>query len=155
MRYALTMILVLCACDSVEDQQAFEDQAFAEPSGFTQTDESGAIKAMDDDDWRVSPAYVGRIIIDPAFPNPVSSGGLISIPVRVRFSDSVQGGLQLTAYDLDGIPRRLDSILNANDPGSYVFRFMPRTLQLQGLVRVFIIDTQGRLVSYGDVQTSG
>ncbi len=147
--------MVFGACDSAEDQETFEDQAFAEPSRITKTDGSGTIESTDTDDWRVSPAYVGRIVIDPAFPNPVESGGSVAIPVRIRFSDSVQGGLQLTTYDSNGIPRRLDSIPNANDIGSYVFRFMPRTLQLQGLVRVFIVDTRGRLVSYGDLQTNG
>jgi len=148
-------MLVFGACDSMEDQETFENQAFAVPSNFTHTNNSGVIESMDGDDWRVSPAYRGRIIIDPAFPNPVESGGSVSIPVRIRFSNSVQGGLQLTTYDSNGIPRRLDSIANANDTGSYVFRFMPRTLNLQGLVRVFIVDTRGRLVSYGDLQTNG
>ncbi len=152
---ALTMITALGACDTGEDQDAFENRAFSEPVGFTQTSESGAVELQDEDDWRVSPAYHGRILIEPAFPNPVPSGGSVMIPVRIRFADSVQGGLEIVTYDASEIPRRLDSIPNASEPGSYVFRFMPRVLGLRGLVRVFIIDTRGRLVSYGDLQASG
>jgi len=151
----LTMILWLCACDSSEDQDTFENQAFLVPSGYTRTSHNGTVESIDEDDWRVSPAYVGRIIVDPAFPNPVPSGESVAIPVRIRFSDSVEGGLELTTYDSNGIPRRLDSLPNASDTGSYVFRFMPRVLVLQGLVRVYIVDTRGRLVSYGDLLTNG
>ena len=152
---ALTMITTLGACDTGEDQDTFENQAFSDPIGFTQTSASGTIESRDEDDWRVSPAYHGRIIIDPAFPNPVPSGESVAIPVRIRFAGSVQGNLELTTYDSNGLPRRLDSIPDANDTGSYVFRFMPRVLGLNGLIRVFIVDTRGRLVSYGDLQTNG
>jgi len=149
------MIIWLCACDTSEDQDTFENQAFLEPSEYTKTTDNGTVESIDEDDWRVSPAYAGRIIVDPGFPNPVPSGGSVSIPIRIRFSDSVEGGLELTTYDSDGLPRRLDTLPNANETGSYVFRFMPRVLELQGLVRVYIVDTRGRLVSYGDLLTNG
>ncbi len=152
LRFCCVLFLLLSACDTSEDQDEFENQAFSEPSGFTRTSVSGEIQSKDDDDWRVSPAYFGRVVIDPAFPNPAPSGETVAIPVRVRLSNSVQGGLEITSYDANGIPRRLDSIPDARDPGSYVFRFLPRTLGVTGLVRVFIVDTQGGLVSYGDIQ---
>lgn len=144
----------LGACDAAKDQDTFENQAFSEPQGFTQTSKGGGIQSRDDDDWRISPIYSERIIVDPAFPNPVPSGASVTIPIRIRLSDTVQGGLDVTSYDINGIPRKLDTILQANDPGSYVFRFSPHVLGLKGLVRVFILDTRGRLVSYGDLQIS-
>lgn len=151
----LTLIVGFGACDSGEEQDVFEDQAFSDPVGFTQTSENGSVESRDEDDWRISPTYQGRIIIEPAFPNPVPSGASVAIPVRIRFSDSVQGGLEVTTYDTNGIPRRLDRIPNAGDIGAYVFRFSPRVLGIKGLIRVFIVDTRGRLVSYGDLQTNG
>lgn len=152
---ALTIMCGLGACDSGGEQDMFEDEAFTDPEGFTQTSESGAIQSKDEDDWRVSPMYHGRVIIDPAFPNPVHTGGFVAIPVRVRLSDSVQGGLAVTGYDINGLARRLDTIPNASETGAYVFRFMPSVLGVKGLTRVFIVDTRGRLVSYGDIQTNG
>ena len=149
---AFAVIVGLGACDAAQEQNTFEDHAFSEPQGFTQTSEGGGIQSRDDDDWRISPIYRERVVIDPAFPNPVPSGASVTIPVRIRLSDSVQGGLEVTSYDTNRIPRRLDTILHANDPGSYVFRFSPHVLGLKGLIRVFILDTKGRLVSYGDLQ---
>jgi len=151
LRLCFILLLLLLACDAGEDQDDFENQAFSEPDGFTRTNASGEIQSEDDDDWRISPAYFGRVVIDPAFPNPVPSGETVSISVRVRLSNSIQGGLEITAHDMNGIPRRMDSISNARDPGSYVLRFLPRSLGVTGLVRVFIVDTQGGLVSYGDI----
>ncbi len=151
----LTMIWGLGACDAGEEQDTFEDEAFSDPSGFTQTGKNGSIQSRDDDDWRISPIYIGRVVIDPAFPNPAPPGGSVAIPVRIRLSDSVQGGLEVTGYDRNEIPRRLDSIPNASETGSYVFRFMPSVLGIKGLIRVFIVDTRGRLVSYGDIQIDG
>lgn len=150
-RLSCILLLLLLACDAGEDQDDFENQAFSEPRGYTQTNVSGEVQSKDDDDWRISPAYFGRVVVDPAFPNPAPSGETVAIPVRVRLTNSIQGGLEVTAYDTNGIPRRLDSIPNARDPGSYVLRFLPRALGVTGLVRVFIVDTQGGLVSYGDI----
>ncbi len=151
----LTLMIGLGACDSGIGQEEFENRAFSEPDGITRTSENGTVQSTDEDDWRISPAYLGRIVIDPAFPNPVPSGASVSVPVRIRISDSVLGGLEITSFDANGLPRRLDRISDAGDPGAYVFRFMPRVLGLTGLIRVFIVDPQGRLVSYGDLQTDG
>ncbi|NNF04187.1 MAG: hypothetical protein HKN17_06950, partial [Rhodothermales bacterium] len=48
--------------------------------------------------------------------------------------------------------RLLDEIPATSDPGAYVFRFSPVILARQGLVRVFVFDTLGELVTYGDLQ---
>ena len=148
---ACCVILSVAGCDGAELQNDFEAEAFAEPSGITRTDDSGKVVASDDDDWRVSPAYQARVVIDPAFPNPVLSGHFVSVPVRVRDFDAVQGGLELVSFDDNRIARRLDDILDARDPGAYVFRFNPGALGVVGLNRVFIIDNAGGLISYGDL----
>ena len=106
----------------------------------------------DEDDWRTSPAYVTRIEISPAFPNPPGEAVSMVIPVRVRTSNTVQGGLQLVLFDADRIPRRLDNIRSARDPGAYVFKFSPALVTQKSLVRVYVIDPLGELVSYGDLQ---
>ena len=151
---AMVMLAALCigACDGMADQEEFRNQAFAMPAGITETDESGRVLSNDEDDWRVSPAYFERVVIDPAFPNPVPVGELVAIPIRVRLTDSVQGGLELVTYDSNRIPRLLDRVRDARNPGAYVFRFNPSVLGVTGIMRVYIIDSGGGLVSYGDLQ---
>ena len=144
-------VLAWAGCDTAEQQNQFEDDAFSTPSGFTRTDENGDIVSEDTDDWRTSPVYSTRVLIDPAFPNPVSPGELVTIPVQVREFDSVQGGLELVSFDENRIPRRLGDIRDASDPGAHVFKFNPALLGVAGLVRVFIVDSRGGLVSYGDL----
>ena len=148
------MVAVAClcaACDSAKMQNTFEEAAFASPSGITETDENGEVVSTDTDDWRVSPAYMGRVHIDPAFPNPATIGDNITVPVLVRQFDAVRGTLALVSYDSDRIARRLDEIRNASDPGAYVLSFPARILRVDGLVRLYIVDNGGGLVSYGDV----
>jgi len=152
----LTLLVVLTllvgsGCDTAEEQNDFEGEAFSLPSGFTRTDKNGNILSEDTDDWRTAPVYLTRVLIDPAFPNPSTPGDFVNIPVRVLDFDSVQGGLELVSFDENGIPRRLDEIRDARDPGAYVFTFNPGLLGVQGLIRVYILDTLGNLVSYGDL----
>ena len=110
--------------------------------------------STDPDDWRVAPTYFERLIIDPAFPNPASFGTSVAIPIRIRLNDTVQGGLDLVSYDADRIPRRLDRVNDARDPGAYVLRFMPSALGVTGLSRVYVLDTAGGLISYGDIMVT-
>ena len=145
-------VLVGLGCDSTEQQGAYEEQAFAVPSGVTQTDRYGEIISEDQDDWRTAPAYRSRVLIDPAFPNPASVGTPVAIPVRVVEFNAVQGGLELVSFDDNRIARRLADIRDARNPGAYVFKFNPVSLGVTGLVRVYIVDNLGGLVSYGDVQ---
>ena len=148
----LLFIVLPIACDSTnEEEEAFQDAAFSEPEYFTETTESGEITFFDSDDWRVAPAYFERLVIDPAFPNPVSVGKSVAIPIRVRLSDTVRGGLDLVSYDTNRIPRLLDRVESARSPGAYVLRFTPSVLGVTGLVRVYVVDTAGGLISYGDI----
>ncbi len=147
------LLLVTCAaCDTQEQQIEFEAHAFAPPSGYTRTTETGEIISEDADDWRTSPAYQTRIEIDPAFPNPPGASAVVTVPITVREFDTVRGRLELVVFDADRLPRRLDDISSARDPGIYVFKFSPAIIGQSGLVRVFIIDPLGELVSYGDLQ---
>ena len=154
LRGTLLVVLALLlggGCDTAEQQNNFEDEAFSTPSGFTRTDENGQILSEDKDDWRTAPVYSTSVLIDPAFPNPTAASDFVNVPVSVREFNSIQGGLELVSFDENGIPRRLDEIRDACDPGAYVFTFNPGLLGVRGLVRVFILDTRGILVSYGDL----
>ena len=51
----LTLLVVLAllvggGCDTAEQQNDFEDEAFSTPSGFTRTDKNGQILSEDTDD---------------------------------------------------------------------------------------------------------
>lgn len=145
------LLFAASGCDTAEQQKEFEDDAFSAPSGYTHTDEDGQILGNDEDDWRTAPAYSTRVLIDPAFPNPATAGDFVTIPVQVREFDSILGGLEVISYDENGIPRRLDEIRDASDPGAYIFTFSPSLLGVRGLTRIFIVDSRGELVSYGDL----
>jgi len=137
-------------CDSQEQQDEFVQDAGATPEGFARTDNTGRILQDDENDWRVAPIYGGKVRFDPAYPNPVA-GEFVTIPVTILEFNSIQGGLTLRARDASGSLRTLDDILDASDPGAYIFRFSPTLLNRTGLVRVFIFDRLGELVSYGDL----
>ena len=47
-------LLLAGGCDTAEQQNDFEDEAFSTPSGFTRTDENGQILSEDKDDWRTA-----------------------------------------------------------------------------------------------------
>ena len=84
-------------CDNQDLQEDFEAQAFSTPEGFTRTNQSGEALSVDSDDWRTSPAYQADIEITPAFPNPPTAGDLITVPVRIRGTNTVRGSLNLVS----------------------------------------------------------
>lgn len=147
----LLITATLAGCDSQEQQNNFVDDAGLAPSGFARTDDTGRILDDDMDDWRTAPVFAGKVRFDPAYPNPVG-GEFVTIPVTVLEFNAVQGGLVVRARDGAGDLRLLDEIPTTSDPGAYVFRFSPVILARDGLVRVFIFDTLGELVTYGDLQ---
>ena len=146
----LAILLVLPACDTQQAIREFEDDAAMAAEGITETDRDGVIISEDEDDWRTSPAFFGKIRVDPAYPNPVPSG-VVTVPVTVLEFNAVQGGLVLRARDAQGRLSLVDEIQDATSPGGYVFQFAPSILARQGLVRVFVLDRVGNLVSYGDL----
>ena len=139
-------------CDTQEQQNEFLDDAFAVPEGFTRTNRDGEVVTNDPDDWRTAPFYATSVLVDPAFPNP-SSEGLFTFPVSIREFNAVPGGLELASLDANNRFVPLDVINDVSDPGRYDFREVPILARLgrRGLIRVFILDGRGELVSYGDV----
>ncbi|NNE71759.1 MAG: hypothetical protein HKN29_15550 [Rhodothermales bacterium] len=146
------LLIALAACDTQKAINQFEDEAALTPSGYTATDRDGVVVSQDDDDWRTSPAFFGKVRVDPAYPNPVPSG-VVTVPVSVLEFNAVQGGLVLRARDASGRLVAVDEIPDASDPGGYIFQFSPAILARSGLIRLFVLDRIGNLVSYGDVQT--
>ena len=144
------LFLVLSSCDSAQKQDDFVESASAPASGFVRTDNQGAILDDDKDDWRTSPIYGGKVRFDPPYPNPATID-FVTIPVTVLEFNSVQGGLSLRGRDASGTLRTLDDIIDATDTGAYIFRFSPALLAKSGLVRLFVFDRLGELVSYGDL----
>ncbi len=156
----------LVSCDSVQEQRLFNDAVFLEPQGYTFTDEGGGLPlndkgdyiSFDDDDWRIGPGFTGSVSVDPAYPNP-SDGNLIILPISINDFDGFPGGLFLRAFDNSNPPllRQVDEIFDAS-AGSFAFRFDPSLLSIagdissiRGLHRLFVMDAQGNLVSYGDL----
>ncbi len=156
----------LAGCDSQEMQQAFEDDANVPPEGITRTDGGGGLVLRDNgepvsedlDDWRTAPLYAGTIRFDPAYPNPTFTD-LITLPFVVQQFDALPGGLAVRGFDNTGRFVLLDEAFDATQPGSYAFIFSPSLLSgsgdvtsIRGLHRIFVVDTQGTLVTYGDIQ---
>ena len=83
-------LLLAGGCDTAEQQNNFEDEAFSTPSGFTRTDENGQILSEDKDDWRTAPVYSTSVLIDPAFPNPTAASDFVNVPVSVREFNSIE-----------------------------------------------------------------
>ncbi len=146
----LLLSSLLVSCDSVNQQEAFAEAANRAPEGFVQTNEGGEVISEDEDDWRTSPFFRGRIRIEPAYPNP-SSGSFVTIPITILDFNAFRGSLVLRGFNTSNRFILLDEIPNASDPGVYVFNFSTTLFGAKGLQRVFIFDTLGELISYGDI----
>jgi len=146
----LSAVVILTGCDTQQQQDDFVRDASGTASGFARTDDTGRIIEDDKDDWRIAPVYGGKVRLDPAYPNPATID-FVTVPVTILEFNSIQGGLALRARDASGTLRTLDDILDAGDPGAYIFRFTPALLARTGLVRLYVFDRLGELVSYGDL----
>ncbi|MFT5144172.1 MAG: hypothetical protein ACI80V_000659 [Rhodothermales bacterium] len=149
--YIATLFLLIGGCDTQKAINEFEEEAALVPVGYTKTDRDGIILTSDDDDWRTSPLFFGKVRVDPAYPNPVPSG-VVTVPVTVLEFNAVQGGLVLRARDGTGRLVAVDDIPDAANPGGYIFQFAPAILAQTGLIRVFVLDRIGNLISYGDIR---
>jgi len=143
-------LLVGVGCDSANEQKSFLEDAQAVPSGITSTDANGGVVSEDADDWRTAPVYVGRIVVDPAYPNPFSNG-VVTVPFRILQFDEVVGGLFVRAFDTQGRLFSLGEVLDTSSPGLYTITINPAQLSTTGLHRLFIQDVFGEIVSYGDL----
>ncbi|MEM1269750.1 MAG: hypothetical protein AAGI08_06850 [Bacteroidota bacterium] len=162
---ALFLSVLWIGCDTVDRQRAFEEDADLPPTGITQTDAGGRVVEnsegnavqLDEDDWRVSPAYVGILRFNPAYPNP-SGFGLITVEVVIQQFDGVPGGIVLRGFNTAGRLVELDRNVDASQPGTYALFFNPSQLSasgdissVRGLNRIFLFDGQSTLLTYGDI----
>ena len=144
----LALVAVGAGCDTQGEQDAFAERASRAPSGFTETDANGRVLSEDTDDWNTSPVYLGVIRVSPAFPNP-TAGDFVTIPVTITQFNAVRGRLILRGFNSSDALVGLDDI--PGDIGGASFTFAPGLLGRRGLQRVFIFDSGGEIVSYGDV----
>lgn len=153
-RFVVVMLLLLLGtgCDSTEAQEEFVLDARQVPRGITRTDQNGRILEADDDDWRTGPLFGASILVDPAFPNP-TGGESVSVQFSIREFNAFPGGLEIGSFDETARFRRLDALPEATDVGLYEFNFNPVVLgRAANVIRVFILDINGEIVSYGDIQ---
>lgn len=145
----LLAVLLFVGCDGTALQDQFADDAGRVPEGYTATDRNGAVLDEDPDDWRTAPVYLGKVRVEPAFPNP-TSGESVTVTVSILEFGGVSGGLYLRARQSNGVFVLLDA-LQDDAPGTYLMTFSPANLARSGLVRLFVLDARGEIVSYGDV----
>lgn len=159
--FRLLLLILVCPvmanCSGNEDQRDFEREALSTPSGYTQTDGSGAVTGQtDSNDWRVAPFFQGLVEIRPAYPNPVQTTENVSIDIVVTGVESVNGYEVVVWFETGSIktvhgftplhPGENRATISAielgmvNTPESAV-----------GLKRVLIFDGRDNLISYGDI----
>ena len=154
--------VVLCiaaigiGCDNQGAQEDFIAEASADPAGITRildNDFGGTICSEDPDDWRTSPVYASVLLIErPAFPNPATGASDGTIILRVLQFDRVRGGFVLSTFGNGNLPVELGRIPDASSPGEYALQFSPSLLAENRLHRLYIFDSIGELVSYGDFE---
>ena len=153
------LLLIGSGCDNQAAQEEFIDEASALPSGITKILDSDFVNAddgvcsEDPDDWRISPVYAGVVFVDrPAFPNPITGASQGTIVIRVLQPNRVQGGFILSALGNGSVPIELARIPDASLDNFYDIRFSPSLLAENGLHRLFLFDSLGELITYGDLE---
>ncbi len=145
------VLITSAGCDSQAQQDDFAAQASLPPSGFTATDTSGDVLSEDEDDWRSSPFYLGKVRVTPLYPNP-GNIDFVTVPINILQFDTGAGGFSLRAYEAGSSQLiLLDRLLAINGPGGYIMRFSPAIIGRKGLVRIFVFDGMNEIVSYGDL----
>lgn len=145
---ALFVLLALVGCDSAtgDAQRAFETQAF-----FGISDGPTA------DDWRVGPAVsVSLEVLRPIAPNPARRGDVASVQIASR--TATPGGFALRVRNAAGGFDRglLQTVSGANGPNIYTFSFFASEAATfagrpTGSVRLVVLDSFERVVTYGDL----
>jgi len=146
----LCLTLFLAGCDTQDLQANFAQDASKPAVGFTRTDQDGRVLENDPDDWRTAPFFIGRVRVEPAFPNPVQ-GGITSLTISLLEFNAVRGGVVVRGFSSTGNQLRELARITATDPGTYVLTLAPSQLGRNGLVRIFVFDSLGELISYGDL----
>lgn len=153
------LCLLFFACAKSDDQRRFEDEAFVQPQGITQTTADGSIVSDDPDDWNVGPMYQSLIIVDqPAFPNPVDYNSNFTIRINLQTPDAVNQmifysfryptELNGPIYELD--QSRLQLFNSVTIPASSIAD--QGAAGAAGTYRILIYDGRDNLITYGDVE---
>lgn len=152
----LLILLILSGCNQNSDQREFEQQAFSEPTGITETDENGDITGNNDpDDWRISPFFQGDIeLIFPPFPNPVQTNNRLTINIQVLFLERVRE-IYIRVYRPPSFYQ-----IGPREPalfGGNTFRLNPveiagRNPNPKGTYRIIIQDENQNVITYGDIE---
>ena len=146
-----------CGAFDNEAQEAFEFAAFqAVPDAFTETTASGEVVRSDPNDWRVGPAFVGRVqVLSPLYPNPASRSDRI---VLSMYTDGVVGGMALYTINARGDLLLLAERADATAPGIYELEAFGSEAAgggASGLYRLVVLDGAQRVLTYGDVSIGG
>jgi len=149
-------VLLLSGCNTRGEQSEFVARALQPPDGITATDVNGrGTGAEDPDDWRTAPLYAGRVVVEPAFPNPVVFGGQVTVGVTLLGFEGVPRGVRIDALRSDGqqlfeIARRPE----VDQDGFFPIRFnLSAAVGEDGPVRLVLFDIgRNEIISYGDVQ---
>lgn len=156
----LVLAIGLSGCSQNDAQKKFEEEAFSQPSGITQTDVQGKVISEDSNDWRIAPMFKGYVEVEsPAFPNPVGSGQSLEIHLNITGIESVSG-LEVMVRDENDNWRSIYLDSQSSLPsGLYTFRLDPAgftyTNNYQnavGLHRIYLFDLNNNLITYGDVR---
>lgn len=152
----LLFILMMAGCNQSSDQREFEQAAFNEPIGFTETNDRGEVINRDPDDWRISPFFQGLVEVDPPYPNPALSNERLSIDRVITGIESVSGFRILAFYGTSDIRFIFDDFRRPLPTGLESVPLEPLDIAQfaespQGLYRIIIMDANENVITYGDI----
>ena len=139
----LALLTIAAGCDSAtgQEQQLFDTTAQLEPSdGITP------------DDWRIGPAFGGRVSVTPPSPNPAPRTE--TDVTLVLSGDDRTGGLDLYRRTASGSLQLVQSRGGGAGASFYTFLFSPgdvATSPEPESVRLVVLDRSQRAVTYGDL----
>ena len=142
-------------CTNDDAQKKFETQAYGEPSNYTETTFQGDIVQIDNDDWRISPLYIGLADVRPIFPNPVQYGSNINLDVEINgapvgsiielgYLNNSNNWFPLQVMDITSDFEFVSFLINTRQFGS-------TAEQARGIHRMLLFDGNQRLITYGDL----
>lgn len=154
---ALFLFFLLTGCNQGSDQREFEQAAFTEAEGFTETDSRGEVIREDPDDWRVAPFFQGLVEVDPPYPNPVQSNDQITLDIIVTGVESVSGLWVFAYYGANNIRQIYEDPGRPLSTGLTSIPLNPLDVARlpespQGLYRIIVLDANENVITYGDIR---
>ena len=147
------VFLFVLGCDATslgEAQRLFEFEAVSPPSGITETDADGRVVRDDPNDWRTAPLYATQFFLTfKPYPNPAAATE--SVQFAASFSGA-SGALVPYRLSSQGDLVRIQGVTGSTEGTAPLFSFPAGQLGAVGLTRVVLLDLQGRIVTYGDIQ---